>query len=62
MLRKTKCMYIFEGCDKGYFGLGCNSTCYNANCKNSSICEPIEGECKIGCIKGWTGPFCEGKG
>lgn len=43
-------------CESGWYGESCKNLC-SINCKNTT-CNPMTGHCEIGCVSGWTGPFC----
>ncbi|XP_052807791.1 uncharacterized protein LOC128236745 isoform X3 [Mya arenaria] len=44
-----------EACEKGTFGVNCNSTC-NCKAENTFTCENAAGTCT--CKQGWTGDDC----
>ncbi|XP_062617055.1 multiple epidermal growth factor-like domains protein 10, partial [Saccostrea cucullata] len=45
-------------CENGYFGLNCELSCNIPNCRNSTSCDVITGECLEGCIEGLAGKTC----
>uniref|UniRef100_A0A8W8M1G7 Uncharacterized protein n=1 Tax=Magallana gigas TaxID=29159 RepID=A0A8W8M1G7_MAGGI len=42
-------------CQRGFFGENCLGKCLN----NCAGCNSVTGLCEYGCLKGYTGYFCE---
>lgn len=54
---KLKQHLVFQACDIGYYGRGCQQEC-SIFCKISHDCNPVSGHCNRGCKNGWKGDEC----
>lgn len=54
---KLKQHLVFQACDIGYYGRGCQHEC-SIFCKISHDCNPVSGHCNRGCKNGWKGDEC----
>jgi len=50
---------VYLVCPAGLFGDDCNGVC--GQCFNFTECDPITGECKLGCFDGYEPPLCHPK-
>lgn len=51
----------FLFCSKAdFFYISPENVCHPNPCKNGATCNPAESSFDCECVKGWTGPLCEG--
>lgn len=52
-------LFFFQivDCDKGSYGVNCNSTC--GHCRDLNHCFHVDGICLTGCDAGYIGELCE---
>lgn len=49
---------LFKG--RFFFYISPENVCHPNPCKNGATCNPAESSFDCECVKGWTGPLCEG--